>query len=211
MLHTNEDGTEIEVFTADEVKARETAAIDTAVKAKEAEFGKTKAELDSELAEVKKALGDRAGEFKQFRRLNDETVAKLTVAERTIYENGVKLQEAHDARTAAEKKALDTQVDSALRAKAGKDDKLFTKMKETWSIIGVNALTPEEIEKKTMMVLGAIQTTEPDLLANVAGFSGSGWAPPKAQSTTDGTSFADTDKGRSIAKDLGLIMEPPKK
>jgi hypothetical protein len=211
MLHLNDDGNEIEVFTAEEVQAKIDAATTTAVKAKEDEFGKTKSQLDAELADARKALGERAGEFKQFRELHADVVAKLSLAERTIYENQLAQKKADDTRVADDKKRQDAVVDTVLRSKAGKDEKLFTKMKDTWGIINVNATTPEEIEKKVMMVLGAIQTTEPDLLAGVAGFSGSGYMPPKQKASGDEESFGNTEKGKAMAKDLGLTLEPPAK
>ena len=56
------------------------------------------------------------------------------------------------------------------------------------------------------MILGAINATEPDLLANVAGFSGGSWNPPSAKKEED-KSFADTDSGKSLAAELGLKLE----
>ncbi len=38
--------------------------------------------------------------------------------------------------------------------------------------------TPEQIEQKTMMILGAIGTTQPDLIATVNGFQGGTFVPP---------------------------------
>ena len=80
-----------------------------------------------------------------------------------------------------------------------------------WSIIGIDAVTPEQMDSKTKMILGAISQTEPDLLASVSGFSNGSFEPPvdKNASKTDG-SFADTDKGKAIAADLGLTLEPKK-
>lgn len=204
--HTNEDGTEVEVYTAEEVQARETAA----VTAKEAEFGTIKTKLETDLADVTKALNERTGEFKQFRKLNDEAVAKLSVAERTIYENGLIMQEERErnAKTEADRKTA--LVDSALRARAGTDDKLFQKLKDTYSIIGIEANTPEEVEKKVLMTLGALQTTQPDLVATVVGFSSGGFLPPNQQQEEQ-KSFADSERGKAGAAELGLMTEAPKK
>lgn len=204
--HTNEDGTEIEVFTVEEVQARETAA----VTAKEGEWGKTKAQIEQERDEARKALDERTGEFKQFRKLSDDAVAKLSIAEKTIYENGLLLEEERQKNVKSETDRKNTMVEQALRARAGTDDKLFQKLKDTYSVIGIEANTPEEVERKIQMTLGALQTTEPDLVANVIGFSGGGFLPPSAINKPE-ESFADTDRGKAGASELGLMTEPPKK
>ncbi len=206
----NDEGQEIEVYTADEVKARETAAADTAVKAKEGEWGKTKADLDAELASAKKALGDRAGEFGQFRKLHDDVVAKLTVAERTIYENQKAMADANEKNEATAKAAREKAIEASIRAKVGTDEKLFGKVKDMYNSINIEANTIEEIEKKTLAALGALGTTEPDLLASVAGFSGGSYVPPTAKKEGEKT-FGDTERGKAIAADLGLKLEADKK
>lgn len=200
---THEDK-EIEVYTADEVTARETSA----VKAKEDEFGKTKSQLDADLAEARKALDERSGEFKQFRKLNDDQVKKLSLAEKTIYENGLALQEEKEKNNKREKEIYEGNINTVLKSKAGGDEKVAKKMREIWDVIGIDAKTPEEIERKTAMVIGAIKTTEPDLIASVAGFGGSASVPNKGN---DEKGFGETDKGKAAAADLGLMMEPPKK
>lgn len=203
----DEEGKEVEAFLPDEV----TVKVAEAVTAKEAEFTPKIKNLEEELGGAKRALGERANQFAEFRKLNGETVAKLSDAERVIYENGLKLKEESDKRAEVEKKARESQIESAIRAKAGTDEKLFTKMKDMWGVIGIEAVTPEQIEQKTKMILGAISTTEPDLLASVAGFSNGSFAPPvdPNQKKSDG-SFADTDKGKAIAADLGLTLESKK-
>lgn len=203
--HTNDDGVEIDVYTAEEVTAREAAA----VKVKEDEFGKTKAEIEAERDEAKRLLGERAGEFKNLRRLSDDAITKLSLAERTIYENGLALEKAAKDREDGEVKAREASVKSFLKSKAGDNEKLLTKMEDMWKIIGIDAKTPEEIEHKTNMILGAIGTTEPDLIASVAGFSG-GFIPKKEQ-PKEGESFADTEAGKGFASELGLTLEVPKK
>lgn len=193
----NEDGNEIEVYTAEDMKA------------KEDEFGKTLTQKETELAEARTALNERTGEFKQFRKLNDEAVAKLSVAERTIYENGLALQKVNEERADSEKKTREGLIDTAIHAKAGTDEKLFLKMKDMYSIMGIEATTPAEIERKTLAVLGAIGATEPDLIASVNGFSGGSYTPPRVNNSDD-KSFADTDRGRAIANELGLKLEATK-
>ncbi len=203
------DGAEVEAFLPDEVDAK----VKEAVTAKEAEFTPKIKTLEDELTGAKKNLSERANQFASFRKLNDDSVAKLSEAERTIYENGLALAKINDDRVEAEKRTKEASIDAVIRAKAGTDEKLFAKMKDMWSIIGIDASTPEQMEQKTRMILGAISTTEPDLLASVADFSNGAFLPPTPPGTKkEGEgSFADTDKGKSIAADLGLTLEAPKK
>lgn len=198
----DDSGQEIEVYTADEVKAQLTA--------KEEEFGKTKAELEGEVKRVSTILSERADEFKQFRKLSDDAVAKLGVAERTIYDNQVALQEEREKNKTIEKQRNDERVESALKARTGGDEKLFAKAKDMWNVIGIDAITPEAIEAKTKMIFGAISATEPDLLASVAGFSGGSWNPPQEKSPEE-KSYADTPQGQAAAAELGLKLEADKK
>lgn len=197
MLIKQEDGTEIEVYTADEVK--------TQIAAKETEFGTVKTQLEKDLEEARKANLERAGEFKQFRKLRDEDLVKLSEAERTIYNNGLLLEEERVKRVEAEGKILTSQIDTAIGKKAGTDEKLITKIKEMWPLIGIEAVTPEQIEQKVNMIIGAIGATSPDLIASVQGFNG-GFAPPVTQKK-DGESHADTDAGKTLGADLGLTLE----
>ncbi len=206
MKITGADGVEVEVYTAAEVTQRETAA----VQAKEKEFGAVKSDLEGKLTDAQKALNERAGEFKQFRKLSEDAVAKLSIAERTIYENGVLLQEERDKTVKSEKERKDLLVDAAIRAKTGNDQKLFDEVKKMWSVIGIEANTPEEMEKKALASLGALQGTSPDLAGKLGSFNGGSWTPPAVK--TDGEkTFADTERGAAGAKELGLTLETPKK
>lgn len=200
---------EIEVYTAEEVKAQVDAATTAAVQKKDDEFKPIKTGLESELGEAKKALTVRAGEFAQFRKLSDEQVEKLSVAERTIYENGLALQKEREGRETAEKKNIETARDTVISKKANGNDKLIEKMKEWWPLIGIDATTPDQLEAKANIVLGALSTQAPDLLAGVAGFTGT-YAPPNANQNAD-TKFSDTEKGKAGASELGLTLEVPKK
>lgn len=198
---------EIEVYTAEEVKARE----DAAVKTKEEDWGKTKTQIESERDEARKALGERAGEFKQFRKLTEDQAAKLSVAERTIYENQKYISDMHDKQKDVDKKNHETQRDTILRAKAGKDEKVFVKLLETYNTFNIEANTPEEMDRKANMAIGALRVAEPDLLASANGAYGGSWTPPKPAGQQDGKSFGDTDQGKAIAKELGITLEVPKK
>ena len=203
------DGNEIEIYTADEHTAAITAEVEKTKKEVEGIYTPKLSALETELGGAKKALDDRAGEFKQFRKLNEETINKLSIAEKTIYDNQLHQEEERVARETEAKTRLENSIDASIRATSGADEKLFTKMKDMWKVIGVNAVTPEEIETKKKMVLGAISQTEPNLVASVAGFSG-GYKPPVTEKK-EGESFADTDQGKGLASLIGLKLEADKK
>lgn len=194
----------MEVFTADEVTAREEAAR-TAVKG---EYEPKLTDLTGKLTEAEKRAAERAGEFAEFRKLRDEDVAKLSEKDRIIYENQVRFDAAEKQRTADAETAQKSAVDNAIKAKAGDNAALIEKMTTMWDVIKVDAKTPEQIEAKMLMVLGAISTTTPDLVATVNGFGGGSFQPPSTKK--DGDSFADTEGGKSLGAKLGLKLETPK-
>ena len=203
-----DDGvTEIEVYTAEEVRAR----VADEVKKKEGEYTPKIQKLETDLGDARVALGKRAEEFSQFRKLSEDQVKKLDEKDRVIYENGLALQKLSEERIASDKKNHDQMIDTAIKAKAGTDEKLITKMKDMYSIIGIEANTPQEVEQKVLAVLGAISTTQPDLLASVAGFSGGSYVPPGQVKTDGEKSFGETDKGKTFASELGLKIEADKK
>lgn len=204
IMHTQEDGTEIEVFTADEVAVKETS-VRTAI---ESEYKPKLTKAEEDLADAMTRAGERATEFGQLRKLSEEQVAKLSVAERTIYENQVKLDEERAKNVTAAETAHKSAVEAAIRAKVGTDTKLFDKIKAMYGLVQLEDASAEQIAIRVNAAIGAIGQTEPDLLA-AAGFTlGGAFEPPKQQVAEEG--FADTERGKEGADELGLITEPPK-
>lgn len=199
------EGAEIEVYTADEVAARETAAR-TAV---EGEFKPKLTDAETKLADANKRLSERAGEFAQFRKLNEEQVAKLSVAERTIYENQVAMQQKDEQIAANNKKVYESAVVAAIKGKIGADQALFDKVKGMYDLINLDDATPEGIAARVNAALGAIGGTQPDLLA-AAGVSFGSHEPPKPKEQEKAT-FADSEAGKAGAAELGIMVEAPKK
>lgn len=205
-IKVEHDGAEIEVYTADEIAAARTEA----ATAKENEYKPKIAGLEGDLGEARKALNDRAGEFKQFRKLSDEQVAKLTIAEKTIYENGILLQEERDKNAARDKTTLDNLVLTTIKGKVGTDEKVVKKVQDMYSLIGLEANSPQDVEKKVLATLGALGQTEPDFVASINGFNAGSFEPPKAKEEGE-KSFADTERGKAGAAELGIVLEAPKK
>ena len=200
-----DDGSEIEVFTADEVAARETA-VRTAV---EGEYKPKLTEAEQKLAEAAKAAGDRAREFGEFRKLSEEQVAKLSEAERVIYENGLLLQAEREKNAAAAKTARETSITAAIRARVGTDQKVFDRVRTMYDLVNLDDATPEGVAARAAAALGALGQTEPDLLASIGLTAGGGYQPPQRQEGDK--SFADTEAGKQGAALLGLMVEEPKK
>lgn len=205
-IKVEHNGEEIEVYTADEIAVARTEA----ATAKENEFKPKIGELEKDLGEARTALSERTGEFKQFRKLNEDQLKKLDEKDRIIYENTLVIQEQKEKDQQREKTARENLVLATIKTKVGTDEKLITKVKDMYTLIGIEANTPEEIEKKVLASLGALGQTEPDLIASVNGFNAGSFKPPEAKKDGD-ASFADTEKGKAGAKDLGLILEIPKK
>lgn len=198
------DGVETEVYTAAEVEAVR-GETRTAV---EGEFTPKLTAAETEKARLEGLLQVRAGEFKEVRKLSDEAVAKLTVAERTIYENGLAIAASNQRTEEANANAKKATIESTLRAKVGSDTKLFEEARKMYDLLGLEDLTPEQIAIRADAALGAVARVQPDLLA-AAGFAGGSFEPPKQVQTTE--SFADTERGRQGASELGLKVEEPKK
>lgn len=201
------DGVEVDVFTSEEVAARE-AGVRTTV---EGEYKPKLTAAETETARVAKLLEDRTKEFGQarteFKRLSDEQYAKLDEKDKVIYDNQLLLADKDKTITESNQKAKESAIDSAIRAKVGSDANLFTKVKEMYGLINLEDLTPDAISVRVAAALGAIGTTAPDLLA-AAGFSSGGFEPP--QRDVGKESFADTERGKEIAKSLGISLEAPK-
>lgn len=198
------EGVETEVFTAADVAARETAIRETVT----GEFTPKLTQAEKDLGEARKALGERAGEFATFRKLSDEQVAALSVAQRTIYENGLVIADQQAKIEGQAKTAHETAVTALIKSKAGSDATLTEKLTDMYKIINIDDSTPDGREARANAALGAIGGTQPDLLA-AAGLSfGGGFTPPVKQK--EEKSYADSDAGKAGAAEFGLITEEPK-
>ena len=188
------DGEEKEVFTAEEVEAAKIAV--------RGEFEPKLTAAETEKQRLEGLLKERADEFKGFRKLSDEQVAKLDAANRQIYENGLALAEANTRNAEADKRVYDSTVAAAVRAKVGTNAKLFEETMKMYQLVGLDDSTEEGITKRANAAFGALSVDQPDLLAS-AGFAlGGGYTPPVVEKGNE--TFADSDAGRAAATALGL-------
>lgn len=203
------DGVEVEVYTT----AEHTAALAATKTQVEGEWKPKVDDLTGKLTEAEKAAAKRAAEFGaargEFQRLSDEQQSKLTATELTLYKNQELLVEKDKQLGESNKTAHANAVDAAIRAKVGTDQKLFEETKKMYQIIGLEDSTPEGIQKRATAALGALGTTEPNLLAS-AGFGSGSFEPPQAAGEGE-KSFADSERGKAGAAELGIILEAPKK
>lgn len=197
------DGQEVEVYTAAEHNAA-VAAAETKLKG---EYDPKITDLTGKLTDAEKAAKERAGEFKEFRKLSDEQVEKLSVAERTIYQNTLLLAEKDVKLAESAKTTRETAITAAIASKVS-DAKVATEIRKMYDLIGLDDSTPEGIVARTQAALGALGANQPDLLASV-GLGGGTFEPPARQENKD--SFADTPAGKALADELGLVIEAPKK
>lgn len=197
----NDADKEIEVFTAEELAAK-SAEIEGLWKPQVEK-------LTGDLTEAQKAATARAREFGEFRKLSDEQVTKLGAAERIIYENQLAMAEKDTKLAEADKKAYESSVDQAIRAKVGNDPKLIEKAKAMYSLIGLSDVTPEEIQARAAAAVGALTQTEPDLIASLGIGTNGTFVPPVVKKDGD-KSFSDTEAGKAGAAELGLTLEPKK-
>lgn len=201
------NGEEVEVFTADEVAARETAARAAVT----GELTPKLTEAQKEVERVSGLLNARTAEFGQFRKLSDDQVAKLNVTELALYENQKLLAEANEKNTTATADAHKKAVEAAIRAKVGTNEDLFKKVSDMYTIVTLDDSTPEALARRVSAALGALGTTEPDLLAAAGFVPNSSFEPVKPANETADEGFGATPAGKAFADELGLIIEAPKK
>lgn len=194
------DGVETEVFTAAEVEAAKTAV--------KGEFEPKLTAAEQEKVRLEGLLKDRAEEFKGFRKLSDENVAKLDANARVMYENGLALEAEREKNAGYAKVAKDSAIATAVRAKVGTNEKLFEEAMKMYQIVSLDDTTPEGIAKRANAAFGALSTDQPNLLA-AAGFQMSGGFAPPVEDADGKKSFADAPQGEAFAKRMGMLTKPP--
>lgn len=198
------DGVEVEVYTATE----HTAAVDAAKAAVQAEYDPKLSAAENEKIRLEGLLEVRAGEIKGIKRLSDEAVAKLSVAERVNYDNTIKIAEQQEKSEKDAAEAKKNTITTVIKAKVGNDVKLLEEATKMYGLVGLDDTTPEQIAIRVDAAIGALARTQPNLLAT-AGFSSVGDFRPPVQDDTQ-KSYADTPEGKEAAKKFGLITELPK-
>lgn len=205
MIIKNEEGEDVEVFTAEE---RDTYA-NTIVEQK---VGETKTEYEKRIAdreEYYKQQGNNAG---QLRRLNEEALTKLSDTERALYDNQIKLEEEQRARTEMENQIIARQIDDEVKKKANGDASVEKKIRDNLQLVNIDARTPEQVVAKVNFAFGAVIQQSPDLLAMAASSGGGGSPFPSGNQppAPEKKNYADTPEGKAVADQFGFIIDKPK-
>lgn len=193
------NGEKVQVYTA----AERQADIDTAKAQVESEWKPKFETAEQEKVRLAGILETRTKEFgtarEGFRRLSDEQVGKLDEKDRIIYQNQLDIATERETNAKTNKSIHDAAVDVAIRARTGSNEEIFKKVKGMYGLINLEDLTPEQITTRVNAAVGAIGTTERDLLAS-AGFGGGGFEAPVIQNDEKQL----TPKQQEIARTLGL-------
>ena len=202
MVHKVEiNGEQVEVYTA----AERQADIDAAKAEVEGQYKPKLTAAETEAQRLSGLLDTRSREFEgartEFKRLTDEQKGKLSATELALYQNQEVLATERESAAKTYKAIHDSAVDVAIRARTGSNEEVFKKVKEMYALINLEDLTPEQIATRVNAAVGAIGTTERDLLAG-AGFAGGGFEAPSAAEDTK----AITPKQAEIAKNLGIAL-----
>lgn len=184
--YVNDEGEEVEAFTADEITAERTAR-ETAV---------------ADAAEARQALANKTNDivamkngFKKLADMNDEEKAKLSEEQRVTMQRleAVEGQRQRDLQEAKE---------VMFKSLAGNDQKVLDKLKEKYDLVQMPESSLEEIRTR-------INSVQPWAFAELGMVNnhpvapvipGAGGAP--VFSSPDGARFADSEKGEQLGNAL---------
>ena len=187
----NDEGEEIEVFTAAERDAHANTLI-------EAKVGETTKEFEARIKEEDEAYAlqrDRVGGLIQ---LTETQKAKLTDNEKVIYANQERVEADRVKVETDTKTHWDNEVEKEIKAKANGNADLEAKMRANLAFINIDARSAEQVAAKVALARGGVFEQNPDLLAVAGGFSGTVY-PGGQKPTEKKESFADTPKAQQIA------------
>lgn len=156
----NDEGVEMDVFTTDEMTARETAI---------------KAEYEAKLLDKDAHVQKKLDEFQQ-----GKTAQELKDAERdTKIEEARKLAEDATLRaTTAEERRLAALKDIAMKRYVGDDAELKAKFEESWNIVNLEIKDDSDVVRKAELVANMAGINQSAIgLGNMPMGAGGGFAP----------------------------------
>lgn len=202
MKITNDEGVEVEVFTQEERDAFVAAEVEKKV-------GETKTDYETRIKEREDYFVKQGQNAGQLRKINEETIAKMSIVEREKAELINKLVDTEAARAASEKKVIDDRVEATIKAKANGNADLEAKIRANMEFVNITPTSAEQVETKVGFALGAVYQQNPDILAIAAAHGGTVY-PGGKKPEEKKESFADTARGKEIAAASGFILEIPK-
>ena len=198
----DQDGNEVEAFTQEERDAYAATIVEQKV-------GETKAEYESRIKDREEFHASQKENFGKLRELSEKQLAELNAKDRIIYDNQIALQKANEEREKSEKETLTAKIDAEIKAKSNGNADLEAKIRANLEFINIDARTPEQISAKVALARGGVFEQNPDMLAMVGGYNGTVY-PGGVKPTEKKESFADTERGKEIMRQAGMIVELPK-
>lgn len=202
MKITNDEGEDIEVFTAEERDAFVATAVEQKV-------GETKVEYETRLKEREEYHAQQGTNAGALRKMNEEQLKELSAKDRIIYDNQVALEAANTARATAEGKIVTDRLEAQIKLKANGDADVEKKIRDNLQYIAIDPVTPEQVDTKVAMALGVVFQQQPDIMAMAAAHGGTVY-PGGVKPEEKKEDFADTERGKAIAAAHGFIVTPPK-
>jgi hypothetical protein len=195
----NDEGKEIEVFTAEEVAAREKAAGEAVGKTE----GEKNAALQAELEKARRVLSEKTDNFKKLHEMTEEEKSKMSAAQ---IESAKRMEAAETRASALEeeiKKDKTTRSDKArekaLARYSGTDEKVKEKLVENYKLINLPEGDEDEINRKVEAAWNMMGVGKPKV--NPLNQSWQGDAPNKGSSEN----FAESERGKAALKNMGEL------
>lgn len=199
-MEIEQDGKTITVYTQEEVAAQ----VEAAKTEVSGELGTKLTAAEAEKTRLEGLLNERAGEFGQFRKLNEEQKAKLSQAELANYQIQEQLNTANESIASLKGEIAQGKIDAVIAAQCGNDPDLITKVKTMYGKIDMPAGSPEEIAARVRAAFGAIAPQDRNVAAFIASTGGNGaYQPPQPQNAADKPS----ERVAQGAQELGLKIE----
>jgi chromosome segregation ATPase len=171
-------------------------------------------EIQGQLDEKEKALEKLESKdmnFKRFKTLNqaDREVEMANWSEeKKFYMQEV--ETLHNQNERLSEAVVGSVKERKIRQLVGEDKELRKELEKQYKILGDNALTPDAVANQLDDAFVLIENRKnrenqvDPLNSYVPSAEGRGYSKKK-------TNFADTDNGKALAKELGMVMESPKK
>lgn len=198
---TDESGKEIEVYSAEEVAARdkevETFKTEAEAKAKEA----TEARAEAEKAN--RVLAEKNINFKRYQDMNEEEKKALTAKDieniqraEAAEKKALDLEQRYDNDKKAERESLKTK---AIDAYSKGDEDLKKKLTENYDLVKIDGVDQDSIQRKVELSYNMLGLGKPKINPFSQHYVGE--APNKGMEEK----FADTDKGKAGLSAMGEV------
>lgn len=201
IMVTQDDGTEVEAFTKEEVEAQTTARVaettEAVRKQVEAEFGTKLSEKDKEIETQKRLIQSKGKSIEDLKKIVEDKESKFSETERTLAQLQIDAQQRAEAAEGEKKQSLEKKRKALIAQVAGGNKDIENKLTENYGLISIAETDDESISAR---LAAAMKLTE-GVASQSFTLSGSGAAPvAKAKNEN----FAETDQGKKMYKRFGF-------